>query len=190
MQRSKHEYIFWDWHGVLGNKGFWYSNKNNEQIKKFTNFAFSSQYQIEKWMRNQVTLVQLIKLSGARITEHELTQQLMDELFKDHAINVKYFESIKNKYPTALHVLTTDNMDVFDTFLEQSDFIKQNFAATFNSCNFGSLKKDTPSLFNFAKDQLGIKNFAHTLLIDDSVDNCKSFIDLGGNAILFKEGDS
>lgn len=188
MHRSNVEYVFWDWHGVLGNRGFWYSNIN-EQIKTFTDFAFSSQDQIEKWMRNQVTLAQLIELSGAKITEVDLTQKLLDELCLDNAINTDYFENIKNEHPTAKHILTTDNMDIFDTFLKQSGFIKQNFAATFNSCNFGALKKDQPSLFSFAKNEIGIKNFSHTLLIDDSANNCKNFIDLGGNAILFKGGE-
>lgn len=182
------EYIFWDWHGVLGNNGFWDSYKDDEQVKKFTDYAFSSQNQIDKWMRNQVSLSQLVELSRAQLTTQKITRMLIDELLKDNAINTGYFKNIKAKYPASQHVLTTDNMDVFNAFLHQSHFIKQNFVVTLNSCNFGRLKKDTPSLFELAKNKLSLKKFDHTLLIDDSENNCKKFIDLGGNAMLFKRG--
>lgn len=47
--------VFIDWHGVLGNRGFWCDqSKKDDDLSKFCNYLFSNTELVEDWMRNKL----------------------------------------------------------------------------------------------------------------------------------------
>jgi FMN phosphatase YigB (HAD superfamily) len=183
-------HIFWDWHGVLGMKGFWYlSSKSNPEIKKFTDYAFATQERIESWMRNKLTFEAMRRASGTSLSSAELIAALINDWADTSAvINKPLFYRTRRLYPKARHSIITDNMDVFDQLMTNNAFVRNNFVRVFNSSTIGKIKKDSPGLFEEVLRLLGLPSYRSTLLIDDSQTNCARFVSLEGQAILMPGG--
>lgn len=185
------EYVFWDWHGVLGTKKFWHiSSKVDPRIKKFADYAFASNDRIDRWMRNELRLPDLAAASGANISAAQLTAALRTDWANTRdVVNIKLFLSLKQQTPNAQHCIITDNMDIFESYLPSNTFVRENFVRVFNSAGVGRLKKDDPGLFDYVLDNLKLGTFKNTLLIDDSPANCQHFELMGGQTILHAGGN-
>jgi FMN phosphatase YigB (HAD superfamily) len=183
------KHIFWDWHGVLGTKGFWFkSAKEDPEIKVLTDYIFNDMERIRTWMRNDTTIHKLIVESGSNATFEQLMKAFYSDWSDADAINMQLFESIKASYPEARHSIITDNMDVFTLYVLQNKFINETFERVYNSCETGRLKADPESLFEDVLKDLRLPSFKGTLLLDDSLKNCQRFELLGGQAMLIDKG--
>lgn len=181
--------IFWDWHGVLGTNGFWYKSvRQNPEIKKLTDYIFTNPDHVNSWMKNNLSLKQLLQQSKANITYKALLEAFDDDWSDDLMINTPLIEKIKQSSPDARHYIITDNMDVFSNYIHTNKLILNNFEAVFNSSDVGKLKSDTPGLFEHVLASLKMSSFSGTLFLDDSLDNCRRFEKLGGSAIQVIEG--
>lgn len=178
-------YIFWDWHGVLGARGFWYkSEKHNSQLRLLISYIFKDKQRIDSWMRGLLSIEELIDLSGAQISRDELAGYFNQDWGNTDVMNVALFSAVKGLYPRAKHVIVTDNMDVFDEYAVQNQYLSENFEHVYSSSVHGVLKGDMPGLFEFVKDNLGLSTFEECLLFDDNLMNCERFRSLGGSAVL------
>lgn len=181
------DHIFWDWHGVLGTKGFWYqSAKEDPAIHALVTFIFNDVERVRSWMRNDITIHELIIDSGSAVTYEQLEQAFRRDWGEVTAMNMPLLSSIKALYPAVPHSIITDNMDVFATYVTQNDFIRKTFENVFNSSEVGALKSDTEGLFEHALQATQRSSFAGALLLDDTPANCERFESLGGRAILIK----
>lgn len=186
MQNNFH-HVFWDWHGVLGRKGFWHqSSKTDKELQKLVAYIFSDKARINDWMRGSLTIEDLIKSTNSSLTKEKLAEYLLKDWEETRAINIQLFSAVHGLYENAEHMIVTDNMDVFGDYAETNPFLKKNFSRIFNSSDHKILKDDTPGLFEFVKSELNLSSFDGCLLLDDSETNCQRFESLGGTAILVK----
>lgn len=178
-------YIVWDWHGVLGTKGFWYkASKSNPSVKQLASYIFSDKTRVNSWMRGERSVGELIIESGVNISEARLAKYLLEDWGETDAINTQLFDAIKGLFNNARHIIITDNMDVFDTYYQTNSFLLSNFEHVFNSSTYGTLKDDMPGLFELAQSKLKLDSFDGCLLLDDSKTNCNRFEQLGGRTVL------
>lgn len=187
MAREKINFthVLWDWHGVLGLKGFWYTaSKTDPEAAKLTSYIFDNEDNIKRWMRGDVTFEELVQESGSKVAASKLRKILEYELEQPGAINISLFSAVRGLYPRATHSLITDNADLFSDFAPSNYFLKDSFANIFNSADHGKLKEMSPGLFEHAQESLGLTSFDSCLLLDDNADNCNHFEQLGGKAIL------
>lgn len=178
------DYIFWDWHGVLGYRGFWHkSSKTNPEIANFTNYAFATHERVESWMRGTTTFKFLLAASGAEMSLEELLHTFLQDIMDADAVNITLLNTVQQLYPLAKHYLVTDNMDIFNDYLARCQGMSDRFSAIFNSTDYGVLKSDVPGLFHIVQQKLGLSTYESCLLIDDSPINCQRFESLGGSSI-------
>ncbi|MEO6761107.1 MAG: hypothetical protein ABI220_01870 [Candidatus Saccharimonadales bacterium] len=178
--------IFWDWDGVLGLKRFWYKSvRSDKTLKAFVEKLFSDSERTKEWMRGRVSLTKLIEMYKAPYSYDELSKLLISD-WSNEAINVSLFSAVRVMYPNVNHYIVTDNMTIFNNFVHQSRFIQDNFERVFNSSDYGSLKDDEISLFDYVLDNLKLESFHGSLLFDDSPASCKRFEQLGGRAIVME----
>lgn len=184
MLRNDFEYIFWDWDGTLSlQQYFWpVSIKTDPELAKLSGIWQRPQ-KSDPWLRGKETLEDLRKELGCSLSVHELENRLVQEWPDESTINKPLFSAISALYPDARHIIITDNMDVFNAYARSSPFIKQNIQKVYNSFDYKVTKGDKPSLFEIAKNDLGIVNFQNTLLLDDSPLVCETFRQHGGNSI-------
>lgn len=179
-------YIVWDWHGVLGTKGFWYHAAGvNPDVRKFVQYAFDAK-RINSWMRGELTFEAIVAQSGATSSPGQLRGLLAQDLQRGGAVNVALQSVIAQIYPMARHVLVTDNMDIFSEYAHESEYLKHTFTYIFNSSDVGRMKADTAGLFEYALQGLGLESYDGCLLLDDSPASCQRFEILGGKSICVK----
>ena len=184
-----YDHIFWDWHGVLGTKGFWYiSAKQNPEIQKVADYIFADPDQVKAWMRSETSLRALLQESRAAVSYETLVQKFAEDWSTMDAINVALIDVIKARFPTTPRSIITDNMEIFNQYTASNEFLQQNFQHIFNSGNSGVLKTDSPGLFEYVLEKLQLPSFHNTLFLDDSPANCARFEKLGGTAILVENG--
>ncbi len=176
--------IFWDWDGVLGLRRFWYkTGLDDEKLLSFKDFLFADKERTQEWMRGKTSIGQLAREHGADFTRVELGRLLVRDWSQD-AVNESLFEKVSARHPAAKHYIVTDNMDVFNDFVQSSTFVQYNFERVFNSADYGLLKDDEPGLYETVLGKLGMQSFGGCLVLDDSETNCRRFEQLGGRAIL------
>jgi|GEM_PF-5219620 len=186
-----YKYIFWDWHGVLGLRGFWHiASETDPDLKDFVESVFSSQATVDSWMRGETSLAQLIHKYELNKSEHDMLMVLRHDWQEMGAINQRLFSTISSLYPGTNHIITTDNMDIFSDYAQADQFIRDNFTKIYNSYEIKALKGDAPGLFEYAMADLGLVSFKDCLLLDDSPQNCERFTSLGGESILITKGQA
>ena len=177
--------IFWDWDGVLGMQKFWHlTSQHDDRLRQFSETVFRNKALVQKWMRGQTTLADIIKVQRFAMTAETLAEILRRDWQDDAAINKRRFAEIAGQHPSAKHYIATDNMDIFAKFAKSNDFIQQNFVKVYNSAECGVLKDDEPGLFEYILGDLKLEDFSDALLVDDSPTSCERFRKLGGRAIL------
>ncbi len=181
---NKYHTVFVDWHGVLSDRGYWAStSKKSYELAKFTNYLFESSEKYDNLMRNKITLKQVLKDSGSECTVMQIQQYFLDDI-KLYKPNIELLTLIKNLFSTAKIYILTDNIILFEEIIT---FYKQDLSnyidGHFSSHVFGALKKDTISLFEYVKNNLGLQNFENCLLLDDNFENCAKFKTEMGNII-------
>lgn len=176
--------VIWDWHGVLGIEKFWQRpTAETANLTKFQQFAFGDLDRVNRWMRGEVSSVQLAAECGVDIGHSLLVEQLYAGWPGLSWLNVPLFSGVASALDCTNHVLVTDNIDVFTDFIDALPWARQNLSAVINSSAYGRLKADDNSLFEVALEVAGMKTAKDVVLIDDSERNCSVFTSIGGRAI-------
>lgn len=177
--------VLWDWDGVLGLQHYWQRpSVAKDAFDRFQRFAFRDVRRVDAWMRGQVSTECLAEQCGVDLSVELLASQLYEGWPDEALVNLPLFATVRQIFPSAVHVVVTDNIDVFSFFARGSPWMRGNLAAVVNSCDHGRLKADRPSLFETALATAGLVGGAqHAVLLDDSETNCAVFEGLGGWAI-------
>lgn len=182
--------IFWDWDGVLGLQKFWYrSTERDEGLRSFADRLFADKELLRSWMRGQVTLAEMCERNDSPYDPDTLTDMLIRDWRQGDAVHTALFAKLAQAYPHAQHYISTDNMDIFNAFANESKFIRDNFEKVYNSANCGVLKDDRPGLYEYILADLSLTDFSNALVLDDSATNCKRFCELDGAAKLMERGE-
>jgi hypothetical protein len=191
MQYKEYRRIFIDWHGVLGAKGFWFrSSRHNPDVKKLIDHLFADPEVVKAWMRNDLTFGDLYIQSGI-LTPIDTLLRMFREDWKDleEVVNLALLKHVQKRFSGTPLSLVTDNMDVFNLFLTDHPELVCLFENVYISAVARTLKNDDPGLFEYILHESHLKSFKGTLLLDDSLNNCRRFERLGGEAIQIR-GDT
>lgn len=187
--------IFVDWHGVLCGAEFWSDILNNVshpyyfQVKNYNSSLFSSDNKIVvDWMKGILSSESVLKHCRNFETTPKLERSILREL-KLSCMNMKCDSGLLNilkKYRSLSKiVIATDNMDCFYDCASRIENINF-FDTVLCSSQLGVLKKENPK--KFFLEWLTINNIKiqNSILIDDNIDNCNRFKQIGGTAIIHK----
>lgn len=175
--------IFWDWDRTLGKQPFW--NKLTQEDEGFqqdvaTLFASNA---ITLWMRGEISFDQVQGEFLSRYDMDFLKERVASDWLSSDAIDTTLLEEIKERYPAANQYIVTDNMDIFEYYVQANHAFFDQFETIYNSSRYGVLKSDNNGLFEKVLGDLAVDSFAGDILIDDSQENCATFTRLGGMAI-------
>ncbi|MDR3125923.1 MAG: hypothetical protein LBU20_02545 [Candidatus Nomurabacteria bacterium] len=173
-----YKFVFWDWYGVICHTGMW--SCNNEDINNYKTYIkelFQNRTLLLRWMRGTESTHALLSNKYGKMTASKLLELAFEGW--DEILDFALVDKIQKRSKHVKHVIITDNFDIFDDFITSCK-IKNRFYSVFNSATYGKLKLDKPSLFEIAMQSLGLKSFSNCLLLDDSLENCSKFEELGG----------
>ena len=183
--------IFVDWDGTLSSSKFWHNlrNTNDNFAKKVDNFFSFEKQIVNSWMSGLLTSEYINKLiSGiSGISEHVLWMELILSC-ENMEIRSNTVDLIQKVRLDNFVILVTGNMDCFTRFTVPALKLKDKFDLIVNSADVGYLKTDyNGKIFIDCLKKFGIDNIKQAYLIEDSLNTCNTFIELGGTA--FKVND-
>src|SRR5688572_6591362 len=121
---KKYKIIIWDWHKVLGMRGFWHrSVETDPAIGKAVGYLFGPGVDIDDWMRDTTNLDQLLPQSGLSVDKQQLLDALKADWGDAEIVNLALLSAIRQLYPTADHYIVTDNMDIFADYAKQNHYL-------------------------------------------------------------------
>lgn len=145
---------------------------------------------INRWMRADVNLDDILSqiLSNNNLTREELIHSL-ETGCRQFKLESRLLDLAKDLGAKGVKtVLLTDNMDVFDIYLQPHYRFDQYFNFVINSFTHKLLKRE--GLLEVARKTIGDVSFSNALLIEDSVKTCDYFKSLGGDAYTYTNFES
>lgn len=181
----KYKTVFWDFNGVISHD-FFYRPLQKTHPKAW-DFIQSHVFGplggdiIPRWMRADVDLGyvnnHINQQTGVDLTTLEESVARGGAQF---AIDSRHFELIDRLKSKGVKVgLVTDNMDVFDLYINPHYQFETLFDVVVNSFPFKKLKRE--GLFDIAMKLIGTDDYSSTLLIEDSPRSISHFQSLGGD---------
>jgi FMN phosphatase YigB (HAD superfamily) len=193
---SKSRVIFVDWYGVMSTARFWDSLRDQSPAPAdragfdcALDQVFATDV-VNQWMRGQLTTRQVV----ARFLADETDESCVG--FLEHQATLDCVHApVRGDLVAALErlrsrhwiVLATDNMDCFAAALAKRNDLQAVFDDYLVSSDLGVLKAEDPHRFFgpwLASHQVEIGD---AMLIDDRMENCDRFREIGGQAILFND---
>jgi FMN phosphatase YigB (HAD superfamily) len=184
LNRNKIDFVLVDWFGVLSTRYYWcIQYKRNALLKEWCDSIFEDRNIFNDWMRGNYSLEELTRFQ-VKIDANQILDCFMRDI-NYYKPDQNILNSLNNLFPNAKKILITDNMSLFDHVLRKYKFLTTYFFKIYSSYNTRCLKSDEPfSLFDFALKDLLLKDFQNCVLIDDQIENCKTFKSKGGRVIL------
>jgi FMN phosphatase YigB (HAD superfamily) len=184
LNRSKINFVFIDWFGVLSTNYYWcIQSQKSQLLKEWCDSVFDDADILNEWMRGKYDLKYLTEFK-IKVSEDFITETFLKDIQYYRPDN-DLLESVNNLFPKAKKILVTDNMPLFEHILKEFEYLHSYFHKMYLSHKIGFLKNDKPnSLFDFILGDLGLTNFKNCLLIDDNQANCENFKAKGGRTIL------
>lgn len=186
--------IYFDFNGVVGQDYFFkplsLSHPAVYQYIQTEIFGPSGGDIINRWMRADVNLDDILSqiLSNNNLTREELIHSL-ETGCRQFRLENRLLDLAKDLGAKGVKtVLLTDNMDVFDIYLQPQYRFDQYFTFVINSFTHKLIKKE--GLFEVARTTIGDTTLDHTLLIEDSIKTCVYFETLGGTAYTYTNFES
>jgi hypothetical protein len=186
----KYKTVFWDFNGVVSHDFFYRPlQKTHPKAWDFVQshiFGPLGNDVITKWMRADIDL----KFINDYIIKQTGVDQptLEDSLIKggaQFAIDSRHFDLIDRLKSSGIKVgLVTDNMDVFDLYINPHYQFETLFDVVVNSFPFKMLKSE--GLFDVAMKLIGTNDYDSALLIEDSPSSIGHFKSLGGNGYHYR----
>lgn len=182
----KYKTVFWDFNGVLSHDFFYRPLQKTHP--KVWNFIQSHVFGplggdlIPRWMRADIDL----SFVNNYISQHTGIDSvaLKEAVVRgsiEFAIDNRHFDLVDKLKSQGVKVgLVTDNMDVFDLYINPHYQFKSIFDVVINSFSFKKLKRE--GLFDIAMKLVGSNEYGSALLIEDSLGSIDHFRALGGNA--------
>lgn len=185
LQNNQIRCVLWDWDGTLCLQSYFWPESRlfDPEIKKL-GAIWKRPEASAGWLIGKENLTTLSQDFGCNLTYAELVNRLIKEWPDERTINKPLFSTVKRLFPEALHIIVTNNMDIFNDWAMTSQFIGENIDKIYNSFDYKTLKEDNPGLFVILKEDLGLSDFSQTILIDDNIKPCTRFSELGGQSIL------
>lgn len=186
----KYKTVFWDFNGVLSHDFFYRPlQKTHPKAWDFVQshvFGPLGDDLIPRWMRADVDLNFINNLvnqrTGVDISILEKSVALGGEQF---AIDSRHFDVIDHLKSKGVKVgLVTDNMDVFDLYINPHYQFESLFDVVVNSFPYKKLKRE--GLFDIAMKLIKSDDYSSTLLIEDSPRSVGHFKSLGGDAYQYR----
>ncbi len=183
--------VFFDYDGVLST-GRFYSIANNPhpQVREFVDeVIFKGEHKYaDRWMRGELTHKDINKIvaEGTGIP-FETIEELLCESVRQFPINDELIEFARELHAKGIDIaLVTDNMDIFTEVTVPFGGFDKIFPVIVNSSDHKAMKEDQEhSLFDVAREQLGLPSFENVLLIDNSANACAKFESMGGQVHRF-----
>ncbi len=176
--------IFWDWDRTLGTKPFWSKLAAEDSgFAKHLDNVFASAM-IGDWMRGRANFDDIHEVFLQGYDKNYLRRRLVEDWPVSDVFHEDLWNHYTSLYPGATHYIVTDNMDVFDDFVNANQSIFARFGKVYNPSSYGVLKSDHEGLLYAVMQEMGLTSFDGDLLLDDSLENCETFKSLGGSAIV------
>lgn len=183
------KYVLIDWHGVVGNRGFWCEqSRKDTAISLFCNFFFKDDLLVKRWMTDDLTTDELMSLAYSKFGIYkDVLIQAFQEDVREYGPRMNILNWITEMFPTSTKILFSENPTLFKEYvLKPNEYLNKYFQHVFLSCDYGVLKIDNnETLFEKIPEKLGTTSFEDFVLIDDKYKNCASFVKLGGHYINF-----
>lgn len=192
--------IFVDWHGVLSSKTFWHSilsnphHPYNQEIRLLHRRLFSSDDVIGAWMRGQVEVEDVLAplsddLKFDRRTKPGFALRRLLRDYRAHPLNTQVIRALEAVAPYYQIVVATDNMDCVVDSIALHPGVKRFAQDIISSSDMGVLKEESPAEF-FGPWLYGLGlDFEDSVLVDDSIGNCRAFESAGGRSIHVRDLD-
>lgn len=184
LNRTKIEFVFVDWFGVLSTNYYWcVQSQKSKLLKDWCNCVFDDAEILNEWMRGKHTLKYLTEFR-VKVSEEFVTETFLQDI-EYYKPDKDLLESIEKLFPKAKKILVTDNFLLFEHILKEYDYMNFYFYKMYLSHEVGLLKNDKPnSMFDYILNDLGRNDFQNCLLIDDHEANCQRFKERGGRTVL------
>jgi FMN phosphatase YigB (HAD superfamily) len=175
--------IFIDFDGTICHSKFWRS-LDDDLAQKVQKLVFKdNRVKVNDWMRGKCTAEEINQLVADELAINY--DELWEVFVKDcqtMEVDTEVLEkiqSLRDRYKT---VLITDNMDNFSRFTVPALHLENYFDTIVSSSEVGKMKKDDQGqLFVDYAVALG-SSIQECYLLDDSMDTCSLFQELGGKA--------
>lgn len=182
-----------DFSGVLS-RGLFYIGLKQADPERFAQlqaeiFAPPSTL-CDRWMRNELTRRDINRHLSRKLNmpEAKLNRYLLDSVQRmplDENL-ISWAKELKTAGRSI--AIVTDNMDTFSAYTVPALRLDKIFPIIINSADYGFLKKENGlKLFRIALEKLRQRDFATTLLIDDSKRTCDLFQQAGGQAVVYRD---
>ncbi len=173
------KYVFIDWHGILGDKGFWCNqSKHNSELSKFCKLIFQNSIILSDWMRNKITTEDLINIGSEKFNfSRDFLVKSFDADVAEYGPKWKLCKFIDKLFPNSKKILFSDNPLIFkERVLNKNRKLINYFDKIILSCDYGMLKLEKgKNLFDVAKNELKLSGFQNCVLLDDKQENCLYF---------------
>lgn len=134
--------IFWDWDRTLGIKAFWYklASEDADFAACLANLFMSSD--VQPWMRGAIGFDAISSRFLGNYDANYLRERLVKDWNVADVFNFQLWGQFTALYPDAKHFVVTDNMDVFNDFVDANGSFFERFEKVYNSSDYGALKSD------------------------------------------------
>lgn len=182
--------VLFDFDGVLCHDRFYESEliDRPEVYSWIQEQIFRDKEYVRSWMRGVVSWSDVnTRIAQATDVDLELINGALMRSVEGMKLDMVTLDIARSVRDWDMKVgIVTDNMDVFTQITAQRQELRDMFDVMINSADYGLLKNDQGGrLFDIALERLGISEYSHATLIDDSRSTIDLFEQKGGHAHHF-----